>query len=529
MLENRSNFKRCWAALFCLAHPVPDCLCPGLSIRRCAVPAIGVSPASINQHEKQSICSAVRSFVVPHGRLCRVGLVLLSALGSAAPALAFGPPTLKADDKNPSSVKATLSVQGLPDSGDPNFSTSAGVVFADGYPAPFGPFPGGRRTFSGSAYWHNDGGQSCSRPFDTSSAANKSFGYSDFTVSVYDDQTQSQSFSATVPGTQTIGTSVCMVVAPDPNKPGSFIPLPGVVLTMFKQFTDDSPINGRPFGKSLTLGLRSMGGKSLTYATFGIDKTNTIKTDSPYPSGLSTDTFAFVAHLDGYKDVTNIGAVNARPGTAWPGVAMLLILQPASSSSDSSASADGVDPAAAASAWDGTGTPPASGGGSTGGGTGTGDGSGFFSGFWDRLQTFFHDMFTPDPADLQSLVALKDKFMAWGPLGFPTSVAREFTNAFTHSGNGDGSDPLYWDFPLVWNPNIAGRGGVSYPNGYNPDAAYQAPAPQTAPLVQSFMPSHLNLAPYATWILRGRLIALIALWSSVGFALLRRFTPDLKV
>lgn len=541
-----------------------------------------VGGASVN--EKQSICSAVRSFAVSHGRLCRVGFVLLAALGSVAPALALGPPTLKADANNPASVKATLSVQGLAESGDPNFSTTAGVVFPDGYPAPFGPFPGGRGTFSGSVYWHNDGGQSCSRLFDTSSAVNKSFGYSDFTVGVYDYDTNSgQNYSATVPGTQTVGTSVCMVVAPDPNKPGSFIPLPGVVLTMFKQYTDASPINGRPWGKSLTLGLRSTGGSSLTYGVFGIDKTNTIKTDAPYPSGLSTDTFAFVAHLDGYKDVTNIGAVNARPGTAWPGVAMLLILQPNSSPSDSSASPDGVDPALVASAWDGTGTPPVAGGGSTP----TGSGGvldlswlkTWVNSFWDTFKAKMVELVSPEQSDLDAMTAAKNQILGWGPFGLVAEVKQEFDAASTSSGK-TSSDPTYWYIPLriaeFTSTPIAARPigydesvpvtpgasltpSVARSNAAMANAAQTVPGSSARPLYYvphvmgpdgrwksagaattsttvmdtnlwtHLIPDHWDLAPYSVGIVVVRSLAWASLWLFYGLSLKRRFTPELRI
>ena len=464
------------------------------------------------------------------GRACAVVAVSLFALGSAVAGPTFDEPI--------GTMPVPASWNG---NGKASFSCTSYLFYQDGY-------PGGRvqqnlapglTVSATSGQFAVDSNNNSYINYGLSSPDYKSFGPAKFAFSAYYSGQRSdfgdavdEGLSNLVKATDTVGTCVCQVVTPDPKKEGSFIPLPGAFIKFFQSYSSAEYIDGRNYATGTVIKQRGR----TTHLVFGSDPSGSQKTDCAFPSGRAKAQFTFTAHLDGYKDVANIDGGNSMLGRDWPGHGCTIILVPETSNASSSSSVSVGDPTGGTGSWDGTGTPPTPPGATTPPGGSTppagdpGDGSlaSFFNGFWARLQQFFSDMFTLDQADVDELKKIKDEFGSYGPLGFPNSIIREFNNAFLDKKGADGSDPHYWDFPLTLNLGVSGQFGSVYPAGYDPDKAYRPPTPASVQ-VTSLFPDHLDLAPYADNILRGRFISLIAIWSVVAFSLVRRFWPDLHL
>ena len=183
-------------------------------------------------------------------------------------------------------------------------------------------------------------------------------------------------------------------------------------------------------------------------------------------------------------------------------------------------------------------TPTAACGASSGGGSGgTADDSNlldFVTHFWSKIVAFFQSLFTIDPADLQALKTAASNLANYGPLGVPAAVVGEWNDAFGtgYTGIGaDGSQAGYWVIPLQFTDFDNATASLhAAPQGYV--GTYQAPAPTPnyfSSFFSSLFPSQIDMTAYATYILLGRRLALIAMWLVVLFALVHRFTPELRI
>lgn len=339
-----------------------------------------------------------------------------------------------------------------------------------------------------------------------------------YTIASANDGSHLLSAGVIVPHVQ--GVSVAMVVTPEivnGAATGNFVDVPGATISMYQVFDNYGPCNpfdGTAWAIPALPPERSYGGKKLTYAIFG-DPGNSgaVKSDAPYPSGPSRQMYSFFASAPGYKSA--IGSAAHLFGYQWPGQSVVIVLAPNSSSNSSSISSpSGTDPTGGAStdaAGPSGSTPPAS--------SGDGGASAFFSGFWDKVTSFF----TLQQPDIDALKLASSNLAGYGPLSLPHQIKDAFDGAFSAPGT-DGSQADYWVIPL----HVELDGPLSaYPSGYNGANTPMAPLSNT--IYTNLFPASIDMSPYARWILLGRSACLILLWVTVGFNILKRFTPDLRV
>lgn len=155
-----------------------------------------------------------------------------------------------------------------------------------------------------------------------------------------------------------------------------------------------------------------------------------------------------------------------------------------------------------------------------------GTGTGFPTDFFAQLKQTLIDFFTLQQADLDSIHGLYDEFMNYGPFSIPAQVKREFNNAFPPAPGPTDYDPSYWVIPFRFDPSTIPIDAG--PAGYSPTSA-PPPADLNRNLFASMFPSSIDVSPAQTYILAGRKVALIAFWVLIALALIRRFTPELRV
>ena len=236
------------------------------------------------------------------------------------------------------------------------------------------------------------------------------------------------------------------------------------------------------------------------------------RSDAPYAFGLVSDTYDLWVTAPGYFPAE----IDQVPGNHWAGNTIGISLSPNSYTTPTQAPTTAADNPDA---------PPSSTGttGSTGGSGGT-------------SSIDFSGLFTINPDDLTALQTALGKFMTYGPFGAIAALHDAYTAAFASTNTSlyaDGSAPDYWTIYLNHaDLQNATASQAALPAGYNPYAAYQPPAPTSSTyssFYSSLFPTHYDLLPYASFILDGRRLALVALWGGVVFNLLRRFTPSLRI
>ncbi len=305
---------------------------------------------------------------------------------------------------------------------------------------------------------------------------------------------------------------------------GSFKPLAGALVT----FQSGNPAG---YPQQFTTTIRpSATGKPLAWVTFGRTKSVAPKgdpqnPDAAYPSGFRADNFSVSVSCPGYRSAGATGD-SVQLGPAWMGKALAVYLQ-SNTADPSHPSISALGPATADLPTSADGTVTGSGSGSGGSGSGSVfDPAGFIRQLMDAIAGFF----TLQQADLDSLKTAWGQLAGWGPFSVPAQILQQWESAFGQNGQGgagDGSDPNYWVLPLTFNPGASGSYGQAAPAGY--DRKNLPVVQHNSTVFDGMFPHALDLTSYASTILTGRFLALIALWLSVAFALVRRFTPDLRV